>query len=64
MSKLTYAKRKKLSKRAFALPGKRAYPIEDASHARNELARASQFASPSEQATIRRKVRARYPSIA
>lgn len=26
----------------FALPGKRAYPITDANHARNALARASQ----------------------
>jgi len=47
----------------FALPGRR-YPIEDASHARNALARASQHASPAEQATIRRKVKARYPGIA
>jgi hypothetical protein len=46
----------------FALPGGR-YPIEDASHARNALARAAQHASPSEQATIRRKVKARFPGI-
>ncbi len=42
MAKLTSADRGALSKSSFALPGKRAYPIPDASHARNAKARASQ----------------------
>ena len=62
MARLTTAGRKGLSDSAFALSGRR-FPIHDASHARNALARASQFASPSEQATIKRKVRARFPGI-
>lgn len=63
MAKLTSKARKKLPKGAFAGPD-RSYPIEDASHARNALARASQHASPALQASIKRKVKARYPGIA
>lgn len=48
---------------AFAGPG-RSYPINDPSHARNALSRASQFASPAEQKQIRAKVHRKYPSIA
>ena len=62
MARLTAAKRNKLPVRAFALAGGR-YPINDPSHARNALARASQHASPAEKATIRRKVKAKYPAI-
>jgi hypothetical protein len=62
MAKLTAAGRKKIAPSNFALPGGR-YPIHDASHARNALARASQHASSSEQATIKAKVRAKYPGI-
>jgi hypothetical protein len=62
MAKLTTAKRNSLSSSTFALPGRR-YPINDEAHARNALARGSQHASPSELATIRRKVHAKYPSI-
>lgn len=62
MAKLTAKARKAIPAKNFALPGGR-YPIEDASHARNALARASANASPSEQATIRRKVKAKYPGI-
>jgi len=42
MATLTSKARNKLAKASFGLPGKRAYPMEDASHARNALARASQ----------------------
>lgn len=42
MAKLTTKARKALPKSDFALPGKRAYPIEDTAHARNAKARASQ----------------------
>lgn len=44
MSKLTTEARKKLPKSEFALPGKKAYPIEDKAHAKNAKARASQMA--------------------
>jgi hypothetical protein len=63
MSELTYRQRKKLKRSQFALPEKRGYPIEDESHARNALARVSEYGSPEEKATVRRKVRARYPSM-
>ena len=63
MSKLTYAKRKKLKTSSFAIPSERAYPINDQSHARNALARASEYATPSQQTMIKRKVKAKYPSI-
>ena len=60
--KLTSATRNALPGKTFALPNRR-YPINDASHARNALARASQFASPAEKATIRAKVRRKFPNI-
>ena len=62
MKKLTAKQRNGLSPKQFALPGGR-YPINDASHARNALSRAAANATPAEQATIKRKVRARYPAI-
>lgn len=62
MSILTADDRKKLPDSAFALPGRR-YPIHNAAHARDALARASANATPAEQATIRAKVKAKYPSI-
>ena len=42
MSTLTTRQRKKLPAKDFALPEKRAYPIEDKAHARNAKARAAQ----------------------
>jgi hypothetical protein len=42
MAKLDTKARDKLPKKAFAEPNKRAYPVEDKSHARNAKARASQ----------------------
>lgn len=63
MAKLTYAARKKLPKSKFALPAKRAYPIENISHARNALARVSANGTPSEKAAVRAAVYKRYPSL-
>lgn len=68
MAKLSYGERKKMKKSTFALPGKReggkgGYPIPDRSHAANALSRVSQFGSPSEKATVRAKVHAKYPSM-
>ena len=62
MATLTAASRKALPSSAFALPGRR-YPINDAGHARAALSRAAANATPSEQATIRRKVKARYRNM-
>ena len=62
MAKLTAAARKKISGKNFAGPD-RSYPIEDASHARNALARVSQHGSPALKAKVRAKVHAKYPGI-
>lgn len=62
MAKLTPTARSRLSSSTFALPGRR-YPINDPNHARNALARAAQNATPAEQATISRKVHAKFPGI-
>lgn len=69
---ITAKQRQRLPKSDFALPGKGegpsgkgagSYPIDTKARARNALARGAQHASPGEQATIRRKVRAKYPGI-
>lgn len=63
MTKLTAKARKAIPTKSFAGPD-RSYPIQDASHARNALARVSQHGSPALKAQVRAKVAARYPSIA
>ena len=55
--------RKKLSKKSFALPGKRKYPIPDKAHARNALARVAQHGTPAEHKKVKAAVRKRFPSI-
>ncbi len=59
MAKLTAAARKKIPTSEFAGPD-RSYPIADASHARNALARAS--GKPVE-ARVRAAVHRKYPNI-
>lgn len=46
----------------FALPGGR-YPINDANHARNALARVAQHGTPEEKAKVRAAVHRKYPGI-
>jgi hypothetical protein len=55
--------RNKLSRKSFALPGKRKYPIPDKTHARNALARVAQNGSPAEQKKVRAAVKKRFPSL-
>lgn len=43
MAKLDAAKRKKIPKGEFGLPGERKYPMEDKAHAKNAKARASEM---------------------
>lgn len=43
MTKLTSEARKKIPKKEFAEPSKKAYPIEDRAHAANAKARATQM---------------------
>lgn len=70
MAKLTTAARKAIPKSSFALPstrsksgGKGGYPIPDASHARNALARVSQFGTPAQKAKVRAAVKRKFPNI-
>ena len=63
MAKLTSKQRNALPKGSFAEPGKRAYPIQDASHARNALSRVSQHGSSSEKQQVRAAVHRKYPAI-
>jgi hypothetical protein len=62
MAKLSAAARHALPKKDFALGGGR-YPIEDASHARNALARVSQHGTSEEKAKVRAAVHRKYPGI-
>jgi hypothetical protein len=65
--KLTTAARKRIPKGDFAIPRKApesgSYPIEDKNHARNALARVSQFGSSAEKARVRAAVHRKYPGI-
>ena len=61
--KLTTKARKKIPSKDFAGPD-RSYPVEDASHARNALARVAQHGSPDLQAKVRAKVKKKFPGIA
>lgn len=62
MAKLTAKARNNLPDSAFALPKERKFPIQDASHARNALAR-EHFASPEGRAKIKSKVKKKFPNI-
>lgn len=63
MARLTSKQRKSLPKSSFAIPSQRKYPINDASHARNALARVAQHGTAAQQRQVRAAVRRRYPSI-
>lgn len=62
MAKLTARGRKALAPNQFAGP-ERSYPIENASHARNALARVSQHGDAALKAKVRAAVHKRYPGI-
>ena len=61
--KLSTEGRKELSKSEFAIPESRSYPIHDLNHAKNALARVSQFGSDSEKSRVRAAVHRRYPEM-
>ena len=60
MAKLTTAARKKLPKSDFAEKGTRKYPIPDAAHARDALARSS---GKPEHASVVAAVKRKFPKI-
>jgi len=55
--------RRELPKSDFAIPSTGAYPIEDAAHARDALARVAQNGSATEKAAVRAAVKARWPHM-
>jgi hypothetical protein len=59
LAKLSTKARKSLPKADFAGPD-RSYPIPDASHGRNALARVSEFGSPALKAKVRAKVKSKF----
>jgi hypothetical protein len=60
MAKLTYAEREDLPKADFVFPKTRRYPIEDAAHARDALARSS---GKPEHAAVAAAVKRKFPEI-
>jgi len=60
MTKLTVEERKELPKGEFVFPKTRRYPIEDAAHARDALARSS---GKPEHAAVVEAVKQKYPEI-
>lgn len=62
MARLTAKERAKLPASDFALPD-RHYPIQDKAHARNALARVSQFGTPTMQSEVKAAVHRKFPSI-
>ncbi len=64
MAVLTAKARNALPASAFAEPGARKYPMNDPAHARNAMARVSQYGSPAERAAVARKLRGRFPAMA
>lgn len=62
--KLSYAERRELPDSDFAIPSERRYPIHNEAHARNALARVSEYGNPQEKAEVRAAVHKKYPGIA
>jgi hypothetical protein len=60
MTKLTHAEREDLPKADFVFPKTRRYPIEDAAHARDALARSS---GKPEHAAVVEAVKRKFPEI-
>ena len=60
---LTALGRDKIPDSEFALPGERKYPIQDLPHAKNALARVSQFGNSAERSKVRSAVYSRYPEL-
>lgn len=63
LAKLTAKRRKKLPPSQFAVPGKKAYPVHDAAHAKAALARVAQFGTAAEKAAVVKAVRRKYPNM-
>ncbi len=62
MSLLTAKRRNSLPNSDFAVGGRK-YPINDPNHARNALARVSEYGDSAEKAEVRAAVHRKYPGI-
>lgn len=62
MARLTSKERNALPSSDFAGPD-RSYPVQNASHARNALARVSQFGTADLKRKVREKVYRKFPDI-
>lgn len=60
---LTPSSRKHITKLHFVFPEERRYPIHDLAHARNALARVSQFGTTEEKNKVRTEVYKKYPAL-
>lgn len=74
MAKLTAAQRHRLAQTASSrasnfgfpskAPGSGSYPIHDVVHARSALSYGSRFLSPTAYASLKRKIKKKYPAMA
>lgn len=55
-AQLSAKARRRLPDSAFAIPGERKYPVHDAAHRRNALARVAQHGTPAQKRRVRRAV--------
>lgn len=62
--KLTAKRRNRMKASSFGVPSARKYPLDTAARARNALARVQQHGTATEKAQVKRRVKAKYPSIA
>lgn len=70
-SKMTAAKRRQLPASSFGLPNKNPkvkgakgdYPIDTPGRAQNALGKSKRFATPTQQATIKKRVAKKYPGM-
>lgn len=60
---LTSKGRKQISPENFVFPKEKRYPIHDLPHARNALARVSQFGNASEKKQVQQAVYSKYPGL-
>lgn len=57
-------KRSRMSPSTFAIPSRKAYPVNTPGRARNAIARVQQHGSAADKRKVYAKVRAKYPGIA
>lgn len=60
---LTTKMRNRLDNSQFVFPKERKYPIPDKAHARNALARVSQFGTEEQKAAVHSAVHRKFPDI-